>query len=74
MVEQVAPTDATLLILGETGTGKGLVARAIHNKSLRKDRSFVTVNCAAITADLRELSTHRQCGDNAALCSCNLSE
>jgi transcriptional regulator with GAF, ATPase, and Fis domain len=53
-VRQVAPTDATVLILGETGTGKGLVAHAIHEMSARKDRSMITVNCAALPANLIE--------------------
>jgi formate hydrogenlyase transcriptional activator len=53
-VDQVAPTDSTVLIHGETGTGKELVARAIHNRSARKDRPLVKVNCSAISAGLVE--------------------
>jgi len=53
-IEKVAPMDSTALLMGETGTGKELVARAIHNRSKRKDRPLVKVNCGAISAGLVE--------------------
>jgi formate hydrogenlyase transcriptional activator len=54
LVDTVAPSDSTVLLLGETGTGKELIARALHDHSRRKDRTFVKLNCAAIPTGLLE--------------------
>ena len=54
MIDQVAPHDTTVLILGESGTGKEVAARAVHDRSKRRDKPFVAVNCGAIPADLLE--------------------
>jgi DNA-binding NtrC family response regulator len=54
LIKQVAPTDATVLIEGESGTGKEVIARALHEKSLRKDKPYIKVNCAAVPENLLE--------------------
>jgi DNA-binding NtrC family response regulator len=62
LIETIAPTDASVMILGETGTGKELVARGLHEKSRRSDRAFIPVNCGALPENLveSELFGHRK--------------
>jgi DNA-binding NtrC family response regulator len=62
LIETIAPTDASVMILGETGTGKELVARSLHEKSRRADRAFIPVNCGALPENLveSELFGHRK--------------
>lgn len=68
-ISQVAPTDSTVLIQGETGTGKELIARAIHNRSKRANRAFICVNCAVISPSLiaSELFGHEKGAFTGAL-------
>ena len=62
LIETIAPTDASVMILGETGTGKELIARNLHDKSRRADRAFIPVNCGALPENLveSELFGHRK--------------
>ncbi len=62
LIETIAPTDASVMILGETGTGKELIARSMHDKSRRADRAFIPVNCGALPENLveSELFGHRK--------------
>ncbi len=68
-VQQVAQTNANVLLLGETGTGKGLIARTVHSHSERSDRPLITVNCAALPSGLieSELFGHEQGAFTGAL-------
>lgn len=54
LIEKVAETDSTVVITGESGTGKGMIARAIHNRSDRREKPFITINCGAIPENLLE--------------------
>ena len=64
-VEMVAPNDSTVLLRGETGTGRELIARAIHHRSRRRNRTLVKPNCAAIHERPRFAQRHRETGNRA---------
>jgi transcriptional regulator with PAS, ATPase and Fis domain len=54
MIDKIAPFNTNVLITGESGTGKELVAKAIHNRSIRSDKPFIAINCASLPAELLE--------------------
>jgi transcriptional regulator with GAF, ATPase, and Fis domain len=67
-IEQVSVTQATVLVMGETGTGKELVARAVHSLSNRNEKPFIKINCAAIPETLLESELFRACEGSIYKC------